>query len=264
MFYAVVKSKGGLEYFEYYKIELHHLFKRVELLKIDETISNSVHVRRPLTENSCDFILDIMCDGVTEDSIRDINYRKVALKYLRGSINPQSSLYLDVLMNPAHHVPHRGKPRDGSATGTVLSISNVPDAAALAAAAATAAAATAAAAVEHDRAAAAEQARFDQLVHEKVAREVQKTQREFLALQERQYAHHQQIAMSLAAQSMSPQMFHQFTQSHGSFNPMGHGQVHAGSGVGGAAASVQSQGAAGVLSIPQNGGWPSWDQSQNE
>lgn len=253
VFWAVIKSKGGLEYFAWYKIDLHHLLKRVELLKVDETICESVSVRRMLTETSLDFILEIACDGVTPDSEKDINYRRAALAYLRGAITPKSKLYLDVLMNPVHHVPSGGKP---PAIGTVLSISNVPDAASVAAAAAVSAAAEAAAVVERARADAAEQVRFDARVRESVLRQINEQQAEMARQQQLWFQNQQQMHRAYAAQGMPPPMF----------NPYGppHGQGHAGSIGGAAAASVQSQGAAGVLTKPQGGGWSSWDQSPSQ
>jgi hypothetical protein len=234
-------SKGGLQYFDFYKIEMKHLFARVELLKIHETICDSVHVRRMLTETSCDFITQIWCDGENEDSKKDVDYRKYVLKYLRGSINPQSPLYLDVLVNPIHHVPHGGMPRDGQA----LSLSTVPDAASLAAAEAASAAAAAAIAAEKARADAEDQARFDARVQESVQRHMMAQQAEMARQHQLWVQNQQQMHRAYAAQCMQPVMF----------NP------HADSNGGGAAASVQSQGAAGVLTKPQGGGWSSWDQS---
>jgi hypothetical protein len=251
VFWAVIKSKGGLEYFDYYQIELHRLLERVELLKVDESICESVNVRRMLTETSLDFILDIACDGVTPDGEKDLDYRRVALSYLRGAITPSSKLYLDVLMNPVHHVPSGGKPRDAPAVGKVLSISNVPDAAAVAAAAAVSAAAAAAAAAEQARADAAEEARFEARVRATVLRQINERDAE-IARQQQQWLQnqHQQMQRVYAAHGMPTQMFNPYVPAHG--------QGHAG---GGAAASVQSQGAAGVLTKPQGGGWSSWDQS---
>jgi hypothetical protein len=254
VFWAVIKSKGGLEYFDYYQIDLEKLLVRVVLLKVDETICESVHVRRQLTATSLDFILEIACDGVTPDGEKDIGYRKAALSYLRGAIDPSSKRYLDVLMNPIHHVPSApsgGKPQAGPAIGKVLSISNVPDAAAEAAAAAVSAAAAAAAAAAQARADAAEEARFEARVSATVLRQMNERDAE-IARQHQLWlqAQHQQMQRVYAAHGMQNQ----------TFNPYGpaHGQGYAG---GGAAASVQSQGAAGVLTKPQGGGWSSWDQS---
>jgi hypothetical protein len=84
-----------------------------------------------------------------------------------------------------------------------------------------------------------------------------------MAQQQQMLAQHQQMVFAAQSQGVPPQMFHQFAQQHGSYHPSGRGQGHAGSSVEGAAASVQFQGAAGVLSKPQGGGWSSWDQSSS-
>ena len=151
-----------------------------------------------------------------------------------------------------------GSSRDGSASGTVNSVAASPAAAASSAAPSSSSGAAPSSnvpdAARLAAAAAVEHARFDQLVRESVARQVQETQEEFMV-------QHQQMAFAAQSPGMPPQMLQPSAQPHGSYHPPGRGQGHAGSSVEGAAASVQSQGAAGVLTKPQGGGWSSWDQS---
>jgi hypothetical protein len=277
---------------EHYGIKLHHVFARVQLLQLDESISDTVNVRRLHCETGADFMLEIRCDGVNEDSAKDINYRKVALKFLRGAINPLSELYLEVLVNPGAQVARGGKQppkrQDGASVyGTVLSVVAPPAAAAspaapssstgaaassiVSASAVNSVVAEATAAVVAAAAAASLDGQFDRMV----AAAVQKQLAQFAAMQNG----FQPMApnfgpqhpmgmvpphMAFAAHGMCPSYGQYPFPPPGAQYQGGYGHGRAGSGAASAAGSAESQGAAGALSKPSGGGWPSWDQSPSQ
>jgi hypothetical protein len=167
-------------------------------------------VRRLRKPDGADFILDIWCDGLHEDSEKDISFRHVALNFLRGALNPQSSLYLEKLAKPQAAADRGGKNAQkrqagASVSGTANSVATIPAAAASPAAPSSSTGAAASSSLSAADAA-AEKARFDEAVRESVVRQMQVAHDLAQQHMHQQFQMAQQHQMAFAAQRVQPHM----------------------------------------------------------